>query len=397
MKGKARIMKIFVVSEMRAYMEEGRIYLASQHFYILKRYYESFGKLMLCARKAPYTDVSGTLLDATEFIDEFVGLTNISNVFVSKTKKRIITLMEKSDLVVCRLGSIMAATVAGWAQNRHIPYMVEVMSDTWDAFWNHSIKGKLIAPIAFLQAKKAIWNASYASYVTSSFLQKRYPCQCKSVAASNVMLEVVDEQALCKRIERITSNHFLREITIMTTAAVDVKYKGQEYVIKAIPLINQMGIKVKYKLVGDGDTTYLRDIAKQENVEDQVCFLGRLSLENVYQELDACDIYLQPSLQEGLPRSVIEAMSRACCCIGARTAGIPELLDRQFIVSRKNYQEIAELIIWYVHLQENEKISISKRNFDESKKYETKELDKRRKAYYDYIKLSKNIGVRKEK
>ena len=59
----------------------------------------------------------------------------------------------------------------------------------------------------------------------------------------------------------------------------------------------------------------------------------------MFELLDECDIYLQPSLQEGLPRSVIEAMSRGCACIGAATAGIPELLESEYVVKRKSVQE----------------------------------------------------------
>ncbi|MFR9276345.1 glycosyltransferase [Finegoldia magna] len=87
-------------------------------------------------------------------------------------------------------------------------------------------------------------------------------------------------------------------------------------------------------LQGGGNQDYLLSIAKTYHVEDRVIFWGRLSPEKVQEWMDKVDIYIQPSLQEGLPRSVIEAMSRGCLVLGART-GIPELLDPRFVVKRR--------------------------------------------------------------
>ena len=43
--------------------------------------------------------------------------------------------------------------------------------------------------------------------------------------------------------------------------------------------------------------------------------------------LDAVDLYVQPSRQEGLPRGTLEAMSRACPALGSTAGGLPELLE----------------------------------------------------------------------
>ena len=49
---------------------------------------------------------------------------------------------------------------------------------------------------------------------------------------------------------------------------------------------------------------------------------------------DNIDVFIMPSLQEGLPRSMVEAMSRGCNVIGSRVGGIPELLDDNFHIMR---------------------------------------------------------------
>lgn len=60
--------------------------------------------------------------------------------------------------------------------------------------------------------------------------------------------------------------------------------------------------------------------------------------------LDTVDIYIQPSKQEGLPRSVVEAMSRGCLCVGSRIAGIPELLSTKYLFNAGNVMQIAKIL-----------------------------------------------------
>ncbi len=54
--------------------------------------------------------------------------------------------------------------------------------------------------------------------------------------------------------------------------------------------------------------------------------------------------YIQPSKQEGLPRALIEAMNKACPALGARTAGIPELLSEECIFKPGSVSQIVEII-----------------------------------------------------
>lgn len=99
--------------------------------------------------------------------------------------------------------------------------------------------------------------------------------------------------------------------------------------------------------------------------------------------LDKTDIYIQPSLQEGLPRAVVEAMSRGCPVIGANTGGIPELISKECIVSRKSEQSIVRAIINM--LKDNRLNEEAVRNFEKSKLYNENLLEVKRNDYYSYI------------
>lgn len=375
-------MKIFIASDLRATVCNGRIFLASQHYYIIKRYHEAFGSCTLCSRVL-HQGATDKLMDATELIDEVIEVKSLGQSLSPAFLKRIESAVTAADLVIARLHSIVGMRVLDYAHKQGKKCFAELMGDAWDGLWNHGLVGKLIAPYVFLMTKKVTWNADYALYVTNEFLQKRYPCKNPSVAASNVQLVEVSDDVLNKRTERIWACD-TKNIRLMTTAAVDVRYKGQEFVIKAIPLLNKAGIRVQYLLVGGGEQAYLKETARICGVEDQVVFVGRLPLTEVFDLLDTVDIYIQPSLQEGLPRSVIEAMSRGCPAIGARTAGIPELLSPECVVRRKSAKDIAETIIRIAN--QDKMTELAKRNFEEAKEYRNSVLNARREAYFSRIK-----------
>jgi len=60
--------------------------------------------------------------------------------------------------------------------------------------------------------------------------------------------------------------------------------------------------------------------------------------------LDDVDIYIQPSRQEGLPRALIEAMSRGCPAVGSTAGGIPELLSPECLHQPGDHARLAELV-----------------------------------------------------
>ena len=98
--------------------------------------------------------------------------------------------------------------------------------------------------------------------------------------------------------------------------------------------------------------------------------------------LDTCDIYVQPSLQEGLPRALIEAMSRGCPCIGARTAGIPELLPEECLTPRGSAGAIAGAVSAMLRSDLSRYACESCRT---ALVYQGPVLDARRNAFFDRI------------
>ena len=69
----------------------------------------------------------------------------------------------------------------------------------------------------------------------------------------------------------------------------------------------------------------LREQAQRLGLGDSVRFLGYMA--DVRLVLRALDVFVLPSLWEGLPRSLLEAMAIGVPCVGSTCAGIPEILE----------------------------------------------------------------------
>ena len=339
--------------------------------------------MILCSRFVTLDKLEKGLIKV-DFIDDIVQINSLTKSLLNGYNKEIENKIKKCDLVIGRLPSVTAYKAADIAMKNNTLFLAELMCDGWDPYWNHGLTGKLIAPFMHLKMRTVTSKADYAVYVTKEYLQNRYPCKNESINASNVLIKSINEDLLQKRIERIKrmpSN--ILELDVMTTASIDLLSKGQRFVVRAMGELKKEGIRINYHLVGGGNKDHLLNEAEKANVADQLIFKGELTLEEVYEELDKIDIYIQPSLQEGLPRAVIEAMSRACPCIGANTAGIPELLNKECITKCRSSHDIVRAI---EEMLSNGLERYAIENFENSKDYLEDRLNLKRNNYFEKIK-----------
>jgi glycosyltransferase involved in cell wall biosynthesis len=277
--------------------------------------------------------------------------------------------------------SALAHIAVSIAQQRHLPYAIEVVACPLDAYWNHgSLSGKLYAPIAYAKQRLLLKNASHAIYVTKKFLQGRYPCPGQTSWASNVHIEARDVGVSPQRMQHARdANH---PIIFGTIASLSTRYKGIQTALAALCAIRKLKINFEYRILGSGDQTQWRLLAGRLGIASQVTFFASVPAgDPVFRWLDGIDVYLQPSLTEGLPRSLIEAMSRACPCIGSSAGGIPELLDQESIHTPGNVSELKRLLyracVDPAWLRQQ-----SDRNFRASKEFSLAALDARRDAFW---------------
>lgn len=309
--------------------------------------------------------------------------TYLNPIIRHKSDKIIEKSVVESDAIIIRVPSFIGYKVAKFAKKHNKPYLIEIVGCARDSLWYHSIKGKLIAFSNFFSMRKSVKKAPFALYVTNMFLQHRYPNNGVNIGCSSVALLETNNQVLEQRLKKINEMTETQTIVLGTTAAVNVRYKGQQYVIKAISKLNKEGYNFEYHLVGGGDNSYLKAMAKKYKIEDKVKFLGTYTHKEVFDFLDMIDVYIQPSKTEGLPRSLVEAMSRGCPSLGSNVGGIPELLDIKNIFKKSSSKEIYVLL---KHINRESLMNEAKHNFKKAREYNKDVLNKKREAFYkDFI------------
>jgi len=346
---------------------------------VFNRYTNVFGHITFYSRNVLLDKMEKKLSQIINEKVDFIGIKDFSNFLNYKTRYKFNYQIETSDAIIVRLPSVLGLLAARKAKQKCKPYLIELVGCPWDALWNHSWKGKLVAPFMWYVTKKMVKNAPYVLYVTNDFLQRRYPSTGRTINCSDVALPTLDESVLDARLQKIKQMTKNKPVVIGTTAAVDVRYKGQEYVIQAIAELNKQGYNFEYRLVGGGDKTYLQSIAENYGVADKVIFEGSTPHERVFDYLDDIDIYVQPSKTEGLPRALIEAMSRGCPCIGSNAGGIPELLDNAYIFRSGNVKELVTIL---ANFDVEKMVKQAKRNFNFSKGYAKEVIETRRNEFF---------------
>jgi colanic acid/amylovoran biosynthesis glycosyltransferase len=106
-----------------------------------------------------------------------------------------------------------------------------------------------------------------------------------------------------------------------------VPEKGQRILLHAIERLAARGIDTVAEVVGDGpDAADLDRLARELELGSRVHFLGAVAPAGVPERLAAADVFVLPSLAEGVPVALMEAMAIGLPVVSTSVMGIPELV-----------------------------------------------------------------------
>jgi glycosyltransferase involved in cell wall biosynthesis len=106
-------------------------------------------------------------------------------------------------------------------------------------------------------------------------------------------------------------------------------YKGHAHLVQTARWLRDQGARVEIVSIGGekhpGDLERVRDLARQAGVADTIRFLGRRPEARAF--LALADAVVNPSDVEGLPVSLLEAMSLGRPVVATAVGGVPSLID----------------------------------------------------------------------
>jgi glycosyltransferase involved in cell wall biosynthesis len=123
--------------------------------------------------------------------------------------------------------------------------------------------------------------------------------------------------------------------------------KGVNYLVEAGYALKEKTQKFKIIIIGDGPKRKeLEDLTRSKGLEDKVVFTGFQS--DVEEWLPALDVFVLPSLTEGTPMALLEAMSLGIPVIASAVGGVPSVVENGInglLVDPGNYRGLCEKII----------------------------------------------------
>ncbi len=125
--------------------------------------------------------------------------------------------------------------------------------------------------------------------------------------------------------------------------------KGVRYLIEATCILKkQYSEDLKLILVGHGaDENILKNLVNQLNLKQNVVFTGKVQNCDVAFYMKDSDVFVLPSLTEGFPNVLLEALAAGLPVVATNVCGVPEIIiDREngLLVQPKDSQEIADRI-----------------------------------------------------
>jgi glycosyltransferase involved in cell wall biosynthesis len=119
--------------------------------------------------------------------------------------------------------------------------------------------------------------------------------------------------------------------------------KGHKFLLQAFAKMRNRAISI---VIGDGN---MRDeliaLAAKLAISDRVLFLGARA--DIHEFLSAIDVFVMPSLWEGQPIALLEALAMGKPCIASAVDGIPEIISdgiNGYLVNPQDIETLAQLM-----------------------------------------------------
>lgn len=171
--------------------------------------------------------------------------------------------------------------------------------------------------------------------------------ECPAVAAktqtvyNGVDLSAFPSQPDCQKVRQELG---IRQGPVLVTIARLTEQKGHRYLLQALPRLLETWPQLCCVFVGEGELQdVLQRMAIDLDVERACRFVG--VREDITDILAAADLFVLPSLSEGFPFVLLEALAMGRPVVASRVNGVPELIeDRKtgLLVPPRDSQALAQ-------------------------------------------------------
>ena len=167
-----------------------------------------------------------------------------------------------------------------------------------------------------------------------------HECGCTNVVVINNIIPAPELRG-CEKQDKELSLLFLGYLG---------KRKGTYDLLDVLARLGDTPVKLYYG--GDGEVEQVASRVKELAIEDKVEYLGWVSGDKKIDILNRAHVYVLPSYNEGLPISVLEAMSYGMPVISTKVGGIPSIVkndENGFIIEPGDKDALQQAIMEFVN------------------------------------------------
>jgi len=263
----------------------------------------------------------------------------------------------------------------------------------------HGYELNMLAGLPFRRRllRRGIYGMADAVFAVTGELRNYHERQARAAAGSiRVIRNGVDTARFAPRPEiradiRKKFKLPLKSFVIGSVGRI-VPIKDHATMLKAAITLVQRGVDVRVLLAGSGPELARLEQLVEANPElrDRVAFFG--AYDNVPEVLNALDVFVLPSISEGMSNTILEAMASGVPVVATRVGGNPELVEENragWLFAPGNVAELVHQLEDLAHLGE-----LRRRMGEESRRRAVAEFSLER-MIADYRNLYRELAARR--
>ncbi|MFH1663977.1 MAG: glycosyltransferase family 4 protein [archaeon] len=252
---------------------------------------------------------------------------------------------EKPEVIVGSLSTpFMADSAARLAEKKNIPFFLVYFND----YIKQNFLEKIFLNFYFFFVLRKTFSLSRKIIVLSDYYAKK-SVFLRSFLDKTVSISPFVDLTEFKPVKNLVLEN---ERTVLFVGALNKgqKYKGLDYLIKAVLILKKDFPEIKLVVVGEGNNrSFFEEMCRKAGIAENTVFAGNVSHEKLLLFYSQCTTLVLPSTSnsEGFGLVLLEAMAFSKPVIGSNIGGIPAVIQHNFnglLVEPKNEKKLSEAI-----------------------------------------------------
>ena len=252
------------------------------------------------------------------------------NIHNMKLWRRFLILVDPSTifhilLTLKKIAKQIDIVHSPYTSNSKLPYVMSLAKKFFNLSYIIYIHGGGMRPWKWQKLQKKSFEKADDIISVSDIIKKEYEKRTKRIIKVIPPLIPFKESRIPKNKLKKKYGFDYDDLIILSLGSIK-RIKGSDVLLNAFLNFGRDYIKrnnLKLLYVGDGAMkASLKKIVEENGFDEYVKFFGNISYEKVPEMYGLADIYVIPSLFEGTPKSLLEAMYNGLPAIGSNTRGI---------------------------------------------------------------------------